>query len=431
MHALLKLVPGLGVAEAAPRVTDRQLLADFSRSRTEATFNQLIQRHGTMVLGVCRRLLRNEHDIEDAFQAVFLVLARRAGDVRWQDSIGGWLHETAVRVATHARARDLKRREYETRALDMRPAPETAPEYGRTELREIFDDEIRRMPQKYQLPLVLCYLEGKSHVEAAAELGWPVGSVKGRLSRAREELRQRLVKRGITVTGAAFATLLLKDSAIAAVPYPLAAAATRGALEIATGSSVGISVGVTELVEAALVRRSLFDGLPIAAGVGVVIASLAVGLGLLGAGWWDAHSAKEAGQTPKGSVVAAPLAPREQLFGVWRLATWLEAGQPRSLPDDASAGFAYDRLELVIGSERKSFGVHLNASTRPRQIDLKTEAAGIPFTQLGIYEVSGQTVRICWAAHGDTRPATFSSTGEDRQNLLILEQQPAAELSDE
>ncbi len=421
LQVLRQWIPLGGAVDAAQCVTDRQLLDQFSKERAESAFNHLIQRHGAMVLGVCRRLLRNEQDVEDAFQAVFLVLARRAGDVRWQESIGGWLHETAVRVATHARARDLKRREYETRAIDMRPVTEPPPPFERAELREIFDDEIRQLPKKYQQPLVLCYLEGKSHVEAAAELGWPVGSVKGRLSRAREELRQRLLRRGVTATAAAFAMLLLQDTASAAVPYPLAAATTCGAMAIVTQGGGVVAPGILELVEAALPRPSIRDWLPTGIAGGATIAGAFAILWFLSGVWWNRSAVSKTPDSQHAASDTSPISdPNVAFGGKWSVVSYLNAGEEQEVPQGATAGVNYDRLQILLDEKLLEFEITLDPRQSPPTIDLKTQAEGIKFTQLGVYELRGDELRIVWSSHGEPRPATFDYPEKNGQSRVVL-----------
>src|SRR6267378_6805945 len=160
--------------------TDRQLLEDFADRGAEAAFAELVERHGRLVLSVCRRILHHEHDAEDAFQATFLVLARKAGSIRWQESVSRWLHAVAYRVAHKARASLQRRRWHERRAGQLARAQET-PDLTWRELRPVLDKELQRLPEKYQAPVLLCCLEGKSRDEAAQLLGWSEGTVKGRL----------------------------------------------------------------------------------------------------------------------------------------------------------------------------------------------------------------------------------------------------------
>src|SRR5262245_49675853 len=170
--------------QTARDLSDGELLERFRAGHEEAAFALLVQRHGPMVLGVCRRLLRDAHDAEDAFQATFLVLVRSAASVRRQESLGSWLHGVARRIALRARAQAATRRLHERRAL---PPPRRGPadEAAGQEVLAVLDDEIDRLPEKCRAAVVLCCLEGKTQEQAARELGWPRSSLAARLARAR------------------------------------------------------------------------------------------------------------------------------------------------------------------------------------------------------------------------------------------------------
>src|SRR5262249_9888261 len=162
-----------------------------------SAFEALVRRHGSMVLQVCRRVLRDNHAAEDAFQATFIVLAQKAATIGRSDLLGGWLHGVALRIALRARSQANRRRAREHRVDDIRgatgridSASGSDPNHG--DLRVVIDEELSRLPEKYREPLILCYMEGRSNAEAACRLGWPSGTVKGRLSRARDLLRTRL-----------------------------------------------------------------------------------------------------------------------------------------------------------------------------------------------------------------------------------------------
>jgi RNA polymerase sigma factor (sigma-70 family) len=176
--------------------TDSQLLERFAGQQDEAAFAALVRRHGPMVLAVCRRILRDAHDADDAFQATFLVLVRKASVIARPELLGNWLYGVAHRVAVKARAKAARRSEHERRAPALASADPTA-EVTKHELRAVLDAELRQLPEKYRAPLVLCYLEGKTNAQAARLLGWPTGSISGRLARARELLRERLLSRDL------------------------------------------------------------------------------------------------------------------------------------------------------------------------------------------------------------------------------------------
>jgi RNA polymerase sigma factor (sigma-70 family) len=301
---VLRRLRGLAASAAAGELTDRQLLERFAAGHEEEAFALLVRRHGPMVLGVCRRLLRQEQDAEDAFQATFLVLARKAAAVSWEGSVGGWLYQVAGRVARKARAAAARRRDQERQVAPMSAlSPEDAP--ARRELQTLLDEEVRRLPEKYRAPVVLCYLEGKSHVEAARQLAWPVGTVKGRLARARQQLRTRLARRGLALAAVAVAPLLGSELAPAAVPAGLAAAAVRAAPPFAAGASARPAARAADLAEA--VARTLPAGKRRLLGLVVVLALLGAGSGLLTA---EGRDGRPAAAEPAAAPPEAPAPPR-------------------------------------------------------------------------------------------------------------------------
>jgi RNA polymerase sigma factor (sigma-70 family) len=176
-------------------MTERQLLECIVTANDPDAFRVLIERHGPMVLAVCRTVLREPHDVEDAFQDTFLALARRAGTIKHNETVGPWLHRVALRRAQKARLKASRRRVHEGNRTDSRPGYPFAP--PDLSLIPLVREEVGRLPENYRLPVVLCYLEGKTNQEAAAQLGCPVGTIKGRLSRARQTLRDRLSRRGL------------------------------------------------------------------------------------------------------------------------------------------------------------------------------------------------------------------------------------------
>ncbi len=239
----------LFVAGALGGLTDGELLELF-RSRAaaaESAFAALVERHGPMVLGVCRGVLRDAHDAEDAFQATFLVLARRASAIRRADSVSSWLFGVARRVAVRARERRLRLRRAEA-AIPPPPAAVDPPAGPMPELYE----ELDRLPERFRAVLVLCDLEDWTYERAAGALRCPLGTVQSRLARGRERLRQRLVRRGLAPT------VVGTGEAFASVPAPLREAAVR----VAAGGGVAgvVPAGVARLVEeviATMIRTKL------------------------------------------------------------------------------------------------------------------------------------------------------------------------------
>jgi C-terminal peptidase prc len=256
LRHLRRLVGGPG----AEGPTDRQLLERFVAGRDEDAFAALVRRHGPLVWGVCRGRLRHAQDAEDCFQATFLVLARKAGSVRWRESVASWLHAVAGRVAAEARARNARLRARERLGLAADPP---APEPAGRELCAALDEELRGLPEKYRAPLLACYLEGRTTDQAARQLGWSQRTLERRLAQGRARLRARLVRRGLTLSGALLTAALSGESARAALPAGLAAATTRAALAPGVGESPaalalaenvlkGITMRKTHLVTALL-----------------------------------------------------------------------------------------------------------------------------------------------------------------------------------
>jgi RNA polymerase sigma factor (sigma-70 family) len=233
-------------------LTDAQLLERFARRHEEAAFAALVRRHGPMVWGVCRRLLGNAHDAEDAFQATFLILVRRVAAIHRGQALGCWLHQVARRTALRARADRDSRRRHER---ECRPthAPDFIAAVAWRDLQPLLDEEVGRLPDKYQAPFVLCYLEGTTYAEAAHRLRCRRSAVAHRLARARELLRSRLARRGLDLPAGVLAAALGTHAADAALPATLAAATVQAALTSAAGgAAAGVSPRLAVLVEGGL-----------------------------------------------------------------------------------------------------------------------------------------------------------------------------------
>jgi RNA polymerase sigma factor (sigma-70 family) len=262
----------IGSAPAAA-LTDGQLLERFLAGRDESAVRALVRRYGPLVLGVCRRVLGDAHAAEDAFQATFLVLVRKAPSLDRHRPLGSWLYTVAYRLALRARARELRRRRCEERAARRRP-PADGRSPGPADLVVALEEELHRLPDRHRAPLVLCYLEGKTNEQAAAILGCPRGSVAARLARARERLREGLARRGFVAPAAGLGTALATAAARGAVPLPLADGTVRAALAFAHGGACVPGRAV------ALAREALRVTVP----KPLRIAALLVAAALLGAG---------------------------------------------------------------------------------------------------------------------------------------------------
>src|SRR5260370_5891963 len=210
---------------------DGQLLHRYVTTRDESAFAGLLERYGRLVFGVCLRVLRHSQDAEDAFQATFLVLARRAATLDGRGPLGNWLHAVAYRTAIKARQSAARRHTREMQVLNMSTVLSSEErewsdeEREWSDLRPVLDQELNQLPVKYRAPLVLCYLEGKTQEQAARELGWPTGSMSRRLNRARELLHERLARRGLALsTGILF--MLIANERGSAIVSPTFAGRT-------------------------------------------------------------------------------------------------------------------------------------------------------------------------------------------------------------
>jgi len=232
-------------------LTDRQLLERFAREEDEAAFAVLVRRHAGLVLGACRSVLQHQQDAEDAFQATFLVLARKAGSVSWQESVAGWLFETARHMAFKIRTHAARRGLHEV-AMEHVPPVDDVASLGWGELRSILDEELSRLPEKYRAALVLCHMEGKSRSEAARELGWKEGAVKIRLERGRDLLRVRLTRRGLALSTGLLGTMLGTRALSAAVPTRLMESTVKAATCYAAGKEA--AAGLVSAQAAALAK---------------------------------------------------------------------------------------------------------------------------------------------------------------------------------
>jgi RNA polymerase sigma factor (sigma-70 family) len=271
--------------------SDRDLLTRYAALRDAEAFEALVRRHGPMVWNLCRRVLRHEQDAEDAFQATFLVLARQAASVGGKGTLAGWLYRVAFRIALKAKGRGSAR-SLEPLATDPPcPAPSVAAASDRAEVRSIIDEEVNRLPERFRVAFVLCCLEGRSNAEAAAVLGCPRGTVDSRLSTARECLRQRLTRRGVTLALAASLETQLGADATAASAARVAAT-VRAALQFTTtGVAAETLTGPAVLANGVLHAMSMSKWKWLAVAV--------VSIGLVGGGGVATYEVLAGGETPQ------------------------------------------------------------------------------------------------------------------------------------
>jgi RNA polymerase sigma factor (sigma-70 family) len=283
-----------------PGETDGQLLARFVTMRDETAFAALVRRYEPLVFGVCRRVLHNHHDSEDAFQATFLVLARKADSVAKRETLSCWLARVAYHVALEVRAVNA-RRQARQRPLAGVPHPQVPPSEPQ-DWRPVLDEELNRLPEKYRTAIVLCDLEGRPRKEAAGLLGLPEGTLSSRLAMGRKMLGERLTRRGVALTGAALTAALSPAAASAGVSSMLMTTTLRAAMLVAAGDSAAATTPAAILMKGVL-QTMFLQKLKIA--MVAVMATVALGAG---------GFVYQAGTSPsKAQAQAAPAKPQNEL----------------------------------------------------------------------------------------------------------------------
>ena len=306
LHLTVLLPDGAGVG-------DGELLARFVERHDEAAFATLVNRHGPMVWGVCRRLL-NRHDAEDAFQATFLVLARKAASVRSRETVGNWLYGVAHQTALQVRRTAARRRAKEVQVTTMPDTEAVGPDPW-ADLQPLLDEELSRLPDIYRTVIVLCDLEGRTRKEAAHRLGVPEGTVAGRIARARTLLARRLTRRGVALSGGALAAVLTQRGASAGVSNTVVVSTIKAARLVAAGRAAtgAVSVQVAALTEGVM-KAMLFNKLKAALAIVLMLGFVVTGATLL-------TDRTAAGQDDKKPAAEKPVEPavkqEKEAFTAW------------------------------------------------------------------------------------------------------------------
>jgi RNA polymerase sigma-70 factor (ECF subfamily) len=446
--ALRNVLDHLRTAASLPEalgLSDGELLERYVAGRDEAAFEALVRRHGPMVLGVCRRLLPDPTDAEDAFQATFLVLVRKAASVRPREKVANWLYGVAYRAAQKARGATARRRCRERQVRTL-PEPATVADGLWQDLVPLLDQELSRLPDKYRLPLVLCDLEGRTRTEAAEHLRWPEGTVAGRLARARDLLARRLARHGLPVSGGVLAALLAENAASACVPVTLVTATGQAAAAQGAGpAAAGVVSARVALLSTGVLQAMFRDQWK------VVLAGSLLAIVTLGFAGVLMRSALAGRTADPGEVVGAaePL-PRdkapggekkpdraedpaarelEALQGDWRVVGLEADGRKASANDVKGMRWTFKGAEMQPTNMGEKPGdkcrIKLDPGKNPRHIDLVILAGDRKeMTLPGIYKLEKGRLIICLRdekALGKGRPTEFTADAGSDQGVITLE----------
>jgi RNA polymerase sigma factor (sigma-70 family) len=391
-------------------MTDAQLLGLFVERQDDVAFEALVRRHGPMVWGVCRRVLSNHRDAEDAFQAVFLVLVRKAPAVRPRALVGNWLYGVACRTARKARAASTKRRLKE-KQVSVLPEVETVPTDHWRSLEPLVDQALERLPVSYRAAVVLCDLEGKTHKEAAMQLGWPVGTLSTRLLRARQMLAKRLAGHGPVLSGGSLALLLSATAASAGVPTSLMASTIKAATLIARGHAAAgvVSPTVATLIEGVL-NAMFWTKLKITAAVLLTLTTIATGLGVV---------SYRAVAVPPDSVQAGDSFPGEEVRqgNEQRANPSQDTGRAR---DVHKAAEVQGRITAISGDGKVLTLESRRRAEEPKETQVKlTDRTRIEF--VGVLKDLGKKLRV-----GDAATVSLQKGSTDTATVVQARREPVA-----
>jgi RNA polymerase sigma-70 factor (ECF subfamily) len=421
-NSLLRSLRRVALLRSGAELADGELLEGYLSKRDEGCFEALLHRHGPMVLGVCRRILHNEADAQDAFQATFLVFLRKAATIIPRALVGNWLHGVAYKTALKAQAMNRQRRAKERVArANVRPA--TAQDALQDRL-ELLDEALSRLPVKYRSAIVLCDLEGKTIKEAANQLSCPPGTVASRLAGGRALLAKRLARYGLCLTAATVAEALARGAVRPGVPKALVTSLVQAAATVASGQEVAgvMSAKVVVLTERVL-KAMLIAKLKTLTTVLLVLAVLG-GAGVL-CSYPRLRAEQENAQAAPTSVVVAadekpksdkdekPKSDKELIQGTWIPVSGEKDG--KEIPKENLKGiltFTEDKFTMQLRSGGVREGTYtIDPEKKPKELDLTWEGNQVDLagTLTGIYELKGTRLKYVVMERG--RPSDFDSTG--------------------
>jgi RNA polymerase sigma factor (sigma-70 family) len=436
-------------------LTDGQLLTDYISGLDGASLAALVHRHGPMVWGVCRRMLRNYHDAEDAFQATFLVLIRKAASIESRELLANWLYGVVHQTAMKARATAAKRNERERQLTEM-PEPAVADPGIWRDLQPQLDEELSRLPRMYRVVIVLCDLEGKTRKEVARQLNCPEGTVAGRLARARAILAKRLSRRGVVVSGVWLGALVSAQAASAGLPMAVACSMIKTATLVALGQEVAAAVsprvaalitGVTKAMFRSKIKRLLATALV----VGLALGGAGVGAGLLSGPAAVARQSRGGGQDyppvltstqeenkqapdKQGEKPNPPAADAKRdmanLQGTWRVVDTEEQGYNIYDKELKETFVVKGRTMTYLqdGKVQVTMTITLDPTKSPPAIILEfTDGGEKSHKNYAVYKLDGDTLKLRMndkfqGNSQDERPTDFSTENGKEGVLFILKQ---------
>jgi RNA polymerase sigma factor (sigma-70 family) len=396
--------------------SDAILLDRFVEQWDQAAFRDLVGRHGPMVLGVCRRILRDPHAAEDAFQATFLLLVRKAGSVRKRGSVGPWLYGVAQRVALEARGAASRRPVPAPSDLEV-PGGDDRDGLEHDELHAALHEELGRLPEKYRVPLVICYFEGLPHEAVARRLGWPLGTVRTRIARGRDLLGARLTRRGVAPAAVLLALSLLPKTK-AAVRSRLVEATVRAAMRVAAREKVPRGDVAARAAELERKVRTSMQLIRLKLATAIALAVVVTGAGLA------AVVPKALGAADDAAKAKAEL---KKFQGTWVEVYVEKAGQKQEPVGDHQVKFDGETFSVADrGDVREKGTIKLNPSKNPMEIDIRVEGRNNEEKiVLGIYTWDGENLKLCGGEPGGgTRPTEFKTTPEGGFLLVVKRQSP-------
>jgi RNA polymerase sigma factor (sigma-70 family) len=454
MDAVIQHLRRVVLLKDGAGMTDAQLLESFIAQKSEVAFEALVHRHGAMVMKVCQGIVRNRHDAEDAFQSTFLILVRKASSIRYREMVASWLHGVARRCALKALRVKRRVRERQVSAL---PEPPAVPTYDSHELRPIIDQELSRLGEVYRLPVLLCDLEGKSIKETTRQLGWPQGTVAGRLARGRKMLAKRLARRGLALSAGALAPALCQQTSIAAVPASWIVATVKAASAYGAGKTAasGVVSANVAILTGGVMRTMFWTKRKVVTALVLAVSAVTVGSGVFRQTQVvgqqttfakDVEPANSAATARNGRTDARKNSPpvaasdHEKLRGTWKVVEYKGGGKVLPHRPEWRWWIGKDKIVTTFsgvvtpdsanGRQEMTYhlwGDHDDRVPAPQNINMtlrmvnEAPHAASQLTYRGIFAFDGDRLTLCFRQRNlGERPAKIPVSTSKNDNLLIV-----------